>query len=207
MANKTKKSNSTRRSRRQGTNGANTRSVQLGVLGMPVAWPGSSAVAPGRAHVRMVTEVFPTTDQRTFSKQGFTTWASQVHNILNSYKFFRVARATAEVLVSGGAASAYSVAFNISNAETSDVGVASLLNDDYAGVSTALLRPTLAPPKAYWDLRSRAWYSYMDGGDSGYIESNCVAGSVSLAGSGATPSTTVIGYLVVDLEIEFHTLA
>jgi hypothetical protein len=195
---KTKKNNKTKR--------VNTRSVAKGVLGMPVAWPGSSAANPGRAHIRMVTEVFSSNDLRPFNKFGFETWSSQVAGILTPYRFFRVAEATAEVLVSGGAASPYSVAFNISNNATGDTGIGSVLNDDYSGVSTALIRPKLTPPKSYWDHRPIDWYSYMDSTESGYAAPTCVAGMISLSGSGGATESTVIGYLVVDLVIEFHTL-
>lgn len=186
---------------------ANKRDVGKGILGMPTAWPGSSAMMPGMASVRMVTEVFSTNDTRFLSKDGFATWSSQVTGILAPYRFWRIARCDVEVVVSGGAASAYSVAFNISNAPSGDGGVAAILNDDYAGVSTALLRPKLQPPKAFWDARPYDWYTYAGTGDSGYGEANCIAGVVSLAGSGGALTSTVIGYLVVDLVLEFHTLA
>nr|WRQ65490.1 hypothetical protein [Tolivirales sp.] len=186
--------------------GANVRDLKTGVVGTPVAWPGSSAINPGRAHVRMVTEVFSSDDARFFSKTGFSTWSSQVDGILSPYRFFRVCRADCEVVVAGGAASTYSVAFNVSNSSASDTGASAVLNDDYSGVSTALIRPKLAPPKAYWEHRPLEWYTYTESTSTSYTAPTCVAGVVSLSGSGGASSSTVIGYLVTDLVIEFHTL-
>ncbi len=114
--------------------------------------------------------------------------------------------ADAEVIVNGGAASPYSVAFNVSNASISDTGVSGVLNDDYAAVSTALLRPKLHVPKQYWDQRPMPWYTYVSSSDPAYTESTAVAGVISLSGSGSTTASDVIGYLVVDLVVEFHTL-
>nr|WRQ65455.1 hypothetical protein [Tolivirales sp.] len=185
---------------------ANARDSTIGILGMPTSWPGSSAIAPGRAYVRMVTEVFPTSDARFFSKTGFSTWSSQLDGILSPYKFFRIASATAEVIVSGGAASTYTVAFNISNASQSDTGTAAVLNDDYSGVSTALIRPTLRPPKAYWDQRSIPWFTYLSSTDSHYNPATAVAGAIALQGSGSSVVSDIIGYLVSDIVVEFHTL-
>nr|WRQ65477.1 hypothetical protein [Tolivirales sp.] len=176
-----------------------------GLVGMPTTWPGSSAALPGRAHVRLVTEVFPTPDKRAFSATGFSTWSSHVDNILSSYQFFRIASADVEVVVSGGAASTYSVAFNVSNASNWDSNPVAVLNDDYAGVATAMVRPKLSTPKAYWDGRSQPWYSYLTDGSTDFKAPTCVAGMISLNGSGAS-ETTVIGYLVADLVVEFHTL-
>nr|WRQ65525.1 hypothetical protein [Tolivirales sp.] len=186
---------------------ANKRDVGKGILGMPTAWPGSSAMVPGVASVRMVTEVFSSNDARFLSKDGFATWSSQVTGILSPYRFWRVARCDAEVVISGGAASTYSVAFNVSNAPSGDNGVTAILNDDYAAVSTALLRPKLQPPKMFWDGRPYDWYTFAGAGDTAYSEPNSIAGVVSLSGSGGATSGTVIGYLVLDLVLEFHTLA
>lgn len=186
---------------------ANKRDVTQGILGMPVAWPGSSAMMPGKASVRMVTEVFSTNDTRFLSKDGFATWSSQVSGILSPYRFWRIARCDAEVIISGGAASTYSVAFNVSNVPNGDVGITAVLNDDYAAVSTAMLRPKLSPSKAFWDERPYDWYTFLGSGDPSYTEPTTIAGVVSLSGSGGALSTTVIGYLVLDLVLEFHTLA
>lgn len=173
---------------------------------MPMAWPGSSAVNPGRAHVRMVTEVFNTLDARTFSKFGFETWSSQVYGILNPYKFWRIADCAVEVIISGGTASDSSVAFNVSNGYAADSGTAAVLNDDYSAVSTALLRPKLHPPLAYWKGRQYDWYIWSKEGDPGYNQALAMAGAISLSGSGGGSSGTVIGFLIADLVIEFHTL-
>lgn len=186
---------------------ANRRNPADGVLGMPTAWPGSSAIAPGRAYVRMVTEVFPTLDFRSFSKAGFATWSSQITGILTPYKYFRIAMADAEVVVNGGAASPFSVAFNITNAYTTDTSVSGLLNDDYAAVSTAMIRPKLSPPSSYWSGRPMDWYAFALTTDPGLPPSNTItAGSVTLAGTGSAVPTEVIGYLIVDFVLEFHTL-
>jgi len=185
---------------------ANRRNVNEGVLGMPVAWPGSSAVAPGRATARMVTEVFSTVDRRAFSKNGFNVWSSQLAGLIAPYKYFRVCDCSAEVMIAGGAASTYSVAFNISNSYSTDTDLSDVLNDDYAGVATALIRPKLRPPKSYWATRPVNWYQISQEGDIGYSLALAQAGSVSLAGSGGATTTTVIGYLVVELTVEFHTL-
>lgn len=186
---------------------ANRRNVNDGILGMPTAWPGSSAVTPGRAYVRMVTEVFPTLDTRHFNKAGFATWSSQVSGILAPYKYFRIVRADAEVVLNGGAASTFSVAFNISNAYTTDTTVTSILNDDYSGVSTAMIRPKLAPPASYWAGRPMDWYAFALTTDPGLPPANTVtAGGITLSGSGSAVPTDVIGYLLVDFVIEFHTL-
>lgn len=202
MANKTKMSGISRKR----VNRSNKRDTNSGVIGTPMAWPGSSAIAPGRAYVRLVTEVFSTPDFRALSKDGFTTWSSQLSGVLAPYKFWRVARCDAEVIVTGGAASVYSVAFNVSNAPTIDTSPPAVLNDDYAGVATALLRPKLAPPKGYWDQRPINWYTYSGAGDAAYSPPVSVAGGISLVGTGGASDGVVIGYLVCDIVVEFHTL-
>ncbi len=197
------KNNSSKRSRVK--NRANRRNADAGVLGMPMAWPGSSAVSPGRAHVRMVTEVFNSLDARTFSKSGFETWSSQVHGILEPYKYFRVCDVAAEVIVNGGAASPFAVAFNLSNSYTTDADVGDILNDDYSAVTTAMIRPKLQPPKTYWAGRPYDWYTYAKSGDNGYSLATSNAGGITLNGTGGTAGA-LIGYLIVDLVLEFHTL-
>ncbi len=183
------------------------RAVSNGELGTPTSWPGSSATNPGRAYARMVTEVFSTDDVRALSRDGFITWSSQLHGILTPYKFWRVADCTAEVLPIGGAASVYSVAFNVSNAPTGDTGIISILNDDYAGVATAILRPKLHPPKKFWAERPIDWYNYAAAGEPAYSPPSSIAGAISLSGNGGAVPGTVIAYLVVELVVEFHTLA
>lgn len=175
-----------------------------GILGMPTSWPGSSSTTPGRAHARMVTEVFSSDDSRAFSKAGFSTWSSQLDGLLSPYKFFRVCQADVEVVVIGGAASPYSVAFNVSNAPDHDTGIAAVLNDDYSAVSTAMLRPKIRTPMAFWNGRPHEWYYYVNSGAATAFE--MVAGGISLTGSGGATSGTVVGYLVIDLVVEFHTL-
>jgi hypothetical protein len=181
---------------------ANTRNTTAGVLGMPTAWPGSSAVNPGRAYARMVTEVFSSDDSRPLSRTGFETWSSQIAGILSPYRYFRIVEATAEVVIAGGAASQYSCAFNISNSSSSDSGVVPVLNDDYAAVATAILRPKLKTPKSYWANRPVEWYTYSSSTDINLSN----AGAISLSGSGGASASTVIGYLVAELVLEFHTL-
>ncbi len=197
------KNNNNKRSR--AGNRSNKRDTKAGVLGMPTAWPGSSATTPGRAYARMVTEVFNSLDSRTFSKAGFTTWSSQIAGILAPYKYFRVCDATAEVVVNGGAASPFAVAFNLSNGYTTDTDVGDILNDDYAAVSTAMIRPKLQPPKSYWATRPVEWYTYAASGDTGYALASSNAGSITLNGTGGTTGQ-LVGYLIVDLVLEFHTL-
>jgi len=154
----------------------------------------------------MVTEVFSSDDFRAFSKNGFSTWSSQLNGILSPYKFFRVTRCDVEVMPSGGAASTYSIAFNVSNSSDADSGAASVLNDDYAAIATAMVRPKLVAPKAYWDGRPYDWYFYSNPGDPGFQVQTATAGVISLSGTGGASASTVIGYLIVDLEVEFHTL-
>lgn len=198
--------NKTNKPKRQRSR-ANARNTAQGVVGMPVAWPGGSAVNPGRTTARMVTEVFSTVDARFLNKTGFATWSSQLSGILGPYKFYRINMVTAEVIVTGGAASTYSVAFNVSNGYTGDGSTANVLNDDYAGVATSTIRPLLNPPRAYWAQRSRPWYEFAAVGDAGVgTPGETTAGVITLSGSGGATAETVIGYLVVELELEFHTL-
>lgn len=188
----------TRQSRRR------TQRAPDGVVSGPMAWPGSSASTPGRAHVRMVTEVFSSDDHRPLSHAGFATWSSQITGLLSPYKYFRVAEADVEIIVSGGAASQYAVAFNVSNAPDYDTGASAVLNDDYAAISTAVIRPKLHVPAKYWDGRPRDWYYNVT--STSATDSEKVAGVISLSGSGGAGATTVIGYMVLDLTLEFHTL-
>lgn len=204
--NKMKQTNNQPTRRRRVRRAANQRSVDAGVIGMPVAWPGSSAVTPGRAHVRMVTEVFNSVDSRPFSKSGFETWSSQLAGLLSPYKYFRICDVAVEVIVSGGAASPYSVAFNVSNGYTGDTDMNGVLNDDYSAVATAMIRPKLHPPKAYWAGRPVNWNTYSKSGDPNYDGVFAHAGAISLAGTGGTAATDKIGYLIADIVVEFHTL-
>ncbi len=192
--------------RRKLTNPTNVRDTANGILGMPVAWPGSSAIAPGRANIRMVTEVFSTVDAREFSKSGFQTWSSQIAGILEPYKYFRVEDCSVEVLVVGGTTSNYSVVFNVSNSFTQDSSTTEVLNDDYSALATSLIRPKLRPPKAYWDTRPVDWYTYTAASDPGFSGPMAIAGNITMSGTGGATTSTVIAYLVAEFVLSFHTL-
>lgn len=134
---------------------------------------------------------------------AFDAWFVQALALLASFKFWRVRSLSIEPMITGGAASKHSIAFNVSNTQSIDVSQADLLNDDYAVISTSLHMPKISPPRGYWDNGSRKWYN-VAGTSAGVPDVS--AGSINYYGSGGEATGTIVGYLVVSLEMEFHTL-
>lgn len=175
-------------------------------------FPGSDPMTPGRAMVRVAhavySDVLVTNLALSPSPVGgitaFDTWFVQALSLLASFKFWRVRSLSIEPMITGGAASKHSIAFNVSNTQSTDVAQADLLNDDYAVISTSLHMPKISPPRGYWDNGSRKWYN-VSGTSAGVPDVS--AGSINFYGSGGEAAGTIVGYLVVSLEMEFHTLS
>lgn len=179
---------------------------------MPISrFPGSNPSIPGEALVRVAVPAIVTTPGNFVlnisaspigSSVAFASWFPQADRILSNFAFFRVRHLSITPIVSGGAASPYSIAFNVSNNYGVDSGVIDILDDDYAAMATALHLPVLAPPRQYWDNGSRKWYNTI-GISAGLPDVS--AGSINVQCSGAAVDTTV-GWLMIQMEMEYHTL-
>lgn len=177
-----------------------------GVFGGPMRMLSFSPANPGRVFLRGTVELFNGNAQYYFSYQSFGTWFGQARSVLTPFAMFRVNNARVSVKVSGGTASAHSVVFNVSNTYLADTGGVGILNDDYSGIASAAMCPYLQPPKSYWREGNRTWYVAVDPTSGVPTEVDIIAGSVSVNGSGGLTSGTVIGWVSIELELEFHTL-
>lgn len=193
----------TRRRNRRGQGVSLPRPLQLT---NPLSYTGSGPATPGRARLKSVIEVFNSSKVLYASYGQFDVWFGQARAVLGPFKYWRIMDMKVEALVDGGAASANSIAFNISNSSDGDTSFGAVMNDDYSGLCTALSRPVLNPPRQYWRESQMPWYQAKN--QSGDMPPNgeVIAGVISLWGSGGANSTTVVGWVVIDLEIEYHTL-
>lgn len=179
---------------------------------MPLSrFPGSNPDMPGRAMVRVAVPVIMSSPPGTclnLSASGiggsipFSSWFPQAANLLNNFAYFRVRHLACEPVIAGGAASPFSFVFNVSNTYNADVSTITVLNDDYAAMATAMHLPVLTPPASYWNNGSRTWYN-TQGASAGMPDVS--AGAVNFLAAGGDPDET-IGYLVVSMEMEYHTL-
>lgn len=179
---------------------------------MPISrFPGSDPSMPGRALVRVAVPAIVTTPGNLVlnisatpvgGSVSFATWFPQADRILSNFAYFRVRHLSVTPIVAGGAGSLYSIAFNVSNNYGVDNGTIEVLDDDYAAMATALHLPVLAPPRAYWDNGARKWYNTI-GISAGMPDVS--AGSINVQCSGASLDSNV-GWLMVQMEMEYHTL-
>nr|WRQ65510.1 hypothetical protein [Tolivirales sp.] len=183
---------------------------QTGIMPMS-RFPGSGPMTPGRAMVRVAHPVYNDVTAHTLALSAtpvggitaFDTWFVQALALLANFKFWRVRSLSVEPMITGGAASKHSIVFNVSNTQDTDASISDLLNDDYAVMSTSLHMPKISPPRGYWDNGSRKWYN-ISGISAGVPDVS--AGSINYYGNGGETAGTVVGYIVVSLEMEFHTL-
>lgn len=180
----------------------------MGLLTTPMTQLRFSPSNPGRVLVRGALEVFNGDTARFLSYLDFNTWFPQARNLLTAFEYFRVSEANITVRVAGGTSSAHSVVFNVSNSPSSsaDTGAVAVLNDDYAAIASAALSPSLHPPRAYWTQGARQWYRAVDPTAAVPVAEDRIPGSVSYSASGGASGTIVVAWLVVELELEFHTL-
>jgi len=179
--------------------------------GAVVARPFTSMFSPdrpGRASLRTTFEAIGTLRSLTLANvagvDGFPDWFPQAVSLLTPFSFFRITRLRFVTQISGGAASVYTVAANVTNdSATSDAGALTILNDDFAGVANALRPLVLEPPPGYFQQGSLKWYPT----DTNALDIvDYTMGSLSMVGFGGAAPDTVIGWHTVDVEIEFHTL-
>jgi len=156
--------------------------------------------------LKSVVEVVNGHTTHFYQYASFNNWFGQARQVLTPYKFFRIVDVKVEAMVDGGAASSYSIAFNASNAYQGDTNFGAVMNDDYAGLCTALTRPVLHPPRSYWRDTQMNWYLATDPDAGNPTSAETVAGCSSIWGSGGETPTTIVGWLVYTMEIEYHTL-
>lgn len=196
---KTQRNNARRRSRRANTDNRN-------VLVNPMTQLRFSPTNPGRVLLRGVVELFNGSTILVLSYTNFNAWFSQARSVLLPFAYFRVNDAKVSVKITGGTASACSAVYNISNAPDSDGSAVAILNDDYAAMASAGVSPTIHPPTIYWKEGSRVWYRAVDQVAGAPTNEDLVAGTVCINGSGGATGVTVIGWAVVEVELQFHTL-
>lgn len=171
----------------------------------PPLYVGMGPTNPGRATLRTVVDVTPGNTIYYIAQSNFSAWFGQAFLILTPYMYFRVVDATVECMVNGGAASANSIAFNISNATGGDTSFGGVMNDDYAGLCTAVARPVLHPPKEFWNQSALKW-NRISSDTTTYTPLERTAGTISVFAEPNDGTTTVIGHLVATITFEFHTL-
>ena len=201
--NRSKRSRQTSRPRRRnrGNNNSNP-----GIMNTPVRSLTFSPSTPGRASVRSTFEVFNVVNSTFLSYQDFNNWAGNVRSLLTPFLFFRVADVRVQARISGGTSSPNSIAFNLSNAYHADGTTVAILNDDYSAIATAAVQPTLRPPRSYWTQGARTWYAATDP-VAAVTQTDLVTGTISFEGSGGATPSYLVGWITVEMEIEFHTLA
>lgn len=179
--------------------------------GMVVARPFTSAFtpdAPGHASLRSTFEAVGLPRALALANvtgaSGFPDWFPQAVALLTPFCYFRIKRLRFTTQVTGGAASVYTVAANVSNdASTSEATALAILNDDYAGVANALTPLVLQPPPDYFMQGSLKWYPTVT---TSLDAVDYSIGTLCMAGFGGETPETLIGWHTVDVELEFHTL-
>lgn len=177
--------------------------------GLVVSRPFTAAFTPdrpGRASLRTTFEAIGTARGLLLSNVmsgGYSDWFPQMVAILTPFCLFRITRLRFVTQVTGGAASLYTVAGNVTNDYTSaDTNALSILNDDFAGVANAVHPLVLEPPSGYFQQGSLKWYPTQGPGTA----ADTSQGTLSMIGFGGDIPATVLGWHTVDVEVEFHTL-
>jgi hypothetical protein len=160
--------------------------------------------SPGRVRVKTCVDVVNAVSYFTLSYSNFSAWCGQARNILTPFQYFRVVEFTSTVIVSGGAVSPYSVAFNLSNSNSHDTSTAGILDDDYSAYANALVQPLLQVPRSYLLDGARTWYNATDADPPSVIDR--VQATMGYSGSGGDEVTDIIAIAVVEMVIEFHTM-
>lgn len=163
---------------------------------------------PGRARVHGVFEITSgTAGNAALSFTGFNSWCSQARSILTPFNYFRITDLVLTPMVGGGTANDYTIVSNVSNSAYGiDSSAITILNDDFACMSTSALQPTLHPPRSYWRGGARTWYASTDEASGIPSLLDRSAGFISYIGISAT-ANIVVGWMHVDFEMEFHTLS
>lgn len=167
---------------------------------------------PGRAVMRGAVEMFNGAAEYKISYKSFEGWCNPARSLLVPFQYFRVTDVVVRPRVAGGAASAYSLAYNVSNNVIADTSTTAILDDDYAAVANAMVQPVLRPPQRYWQEGARTWYTAVDPTNptppvpATPLPQELVAGTISAFGSGGDEPTTVIGWMIIEFVLEFHTL-
>lgn len=163
---------------------------------------------PGRAVVRGTVEIFNGSKVLFFQYNDFNSWCGPARGVLTPFAFFRVVAAEVTIRIAGGAGSAYTAVFNISNNYGGDGDAVAILNDEYSAMANGTLMPTIKTPLDYWKIGGRTWYNAVDPVAGVPSFPDTVAGEVSIFGAGGPTTTpaTPIGWAVVDMMLEFHTL-
>lgn len=188
------------RRRNRGINNANS-----GVSMAPMRGLSFHPTNPGRVTIRSAFEVLSDAGSASIAYQGFSFWAGNVRSLLTPFQYFRVADLSVQARVAGGTASLFSIIYNVSNAVNTDTSAVTILNDDYSAVATAAIQPTLRPPKSYWSQAGRKWYNAVDPSSSVSL-TDLIAGTISYRGTGGILSTDTVGWIIVEMDLEFHTL-
>jgi len=202
-----KTTRSKRRSKRQ-RGGDYVGTPQLVLSGSPMSRLGFGPTNPGRVTVRGVVEVFNGNASIALAYQGFTAWCAQARSVLTPFEYFRIVDMDLSMKIAGGTASANSIVYNLTNscANAADGGGVAILNDDFAAIASAATDIHLRPPQSYWTQGSRKWYRAIDAAGGFPAAEDIIAGSSSYFGSGGLTGATVIGWLVAEMTMEFHTL-
>ena len=161
---------------------------------------------PGRVMIRGVFEVLSVGGSASFSYTSFATWSSSARALLTPFMYFRVNQVKVRARIAGGTSSTHSILFNISNVAYVDTSAVAILNDDYSAVATAAVQPILSPPTSYWKQGARTWYNSVDEVDDVPSAIDRIAGTISYEGTGGALPGTVVGWMIVDMELQFHTL-
>lgn len=183
-----------------------------GIGGSPFRSLMYNPTNPGRAVMRGAIEVFNGPSAYRLSYKSFNDWCGPARSLLVPFQFFRVTDVVVKPMIAGGTSSAHTMAFNVSNNNFVDITAVSVLDDDYAAVVNAAIAPVLRPPQIYWKGGSRNWYSAQDPtiGTPPIPDSpppqELIAGSVSVFGAGGALPSTIIGWMVIEFVLEFHTL-
>lgn len=161
---------------------------------------------PGCTRIRSTVELNGNSTSFAFTYTDFQNWAGNIRSILTPFAYFRVCDVRVSVLVGAGSSSPYTILFNISNGLDADTSPVAILNDDYSAIATSLVQPVLYPGRRYWKQGVTNWLFASDASGGTPTLAERSAGIINVAAQGATLPATVVGWLTVDMEIEFHTL-
>lgn len=163
---------------------------------------------PGRARLRGAVELVNGVRSVFLSYEALQTWFPKASSLLTPFVFFRIAEMEVSVRVAGGAGSAYSVVYNVSNTYQSDTTAVTILDDDFSALSTGAMTSSLRPPASFWRDGARRWYNVavQSGGEPSNIDLTPASIGTYASGAATTTPATVVGWLIVDVVLEFHTL-
>lgn len=177
--------------------------------GEMIMWmPGRNRVGAAtiKTAVPINTTAAATLATASMSYNGFGYWAGKAQDVLRPFEWFRVTGLRIKATVVGGAASTAMVYISASRDSYANSNLINMLNDENVICVNSVLSPTINLPASYWKQRNQPWYEAVDiTADPPTIKT---AGHIEWYSPASTayPDGTLVGYVMVEIDLEFHTI-